>query len=197
MRLLLTAFDAFGGESVNPAQQALERIPDVLGSHQIDRCVIPTVFGKAGDVLEQAMNAASYDAVLCVGQAGGRAGLTFERIAINCEDAGGADNAGQIPVDRPVVPDGPAAYFATLPIKAMVEAVRAGGYTASVSNSAGTFVCNHLLYRLMHRLANHPETLGGFVHVPYLPEQLRGRELPSMTAQEIASALCLALEVLK
>ena len=155
------------------------------------------MFGKAGDRLEQALDAASYDAVLCVGQAGGREGLTFERVAINCEDAGAPDNDGQIPVDHPVVPDGPAGYFATLPIKAMVQAVQDGGYTASVSNSAGTFVCNHLMYRLMHRLAAHPETLGGFVHVPYLPEQLRGRELPSMTAQEIASALCLALEVLK
>ena len=197
MRLLLTAFDAFGGETVNPAQQALELIPDTLGSHHIDRCVIPTVFGKAGDVLEQAFRASPYDAVLCVGQAGGRAGLTFERVAINCEDAGGPDNAGQIPVDHPVVPDGPAAYFATLPIKAMVEAVRAGGYAAAVSNSAGTFVCNHLMYRLLHLLKDRPQTLGGFVHVPYLPEQLRGRELPSMTAQEIASALCLALKVLK
>jgi pyroglutamyl-peptidase len=137
--------------------------------------------------------------VLCIGQAGGRAEVTPERIAINIDDGRVADNAGRQPIDVPVVPGAPAAYFSTLPIKAIVRDLRAAGVPASVSNSAGTFVCNHIFYGLMHRIVTHPvaglpDLRGGFIHIPYLPDQAaRFPGAPSMSLDTLVQALRIAV----
>lgn len=185
MRILVTAFDPFGGETVNPAQLALERLPERIGTHEIVKLVVPTVFGRSGDLVTARMDALRPDAVVCLGQAGGRAAVTAERVAINIMDAGKPDNAGFRPEDRPVVPGGPAAYFSTLPIKAM----------AAVSNTAGTFVCNQLLYRVLHHAAAHmPACRCGFLHVPYIPEQTAGKPgVPAMALDDIVRAVTAAI----
>lgn len=193
MKILLTAFDPFGGETVNPAQQAVAEVADTIGNAEIVKIVVPTVFGKAPQVVAEAIRAEKPDAVLCIGQAGGRPDLTVERIGINVDDARIADNAGNTPCDAPIVPDGPAAYFATLPIKAMVAAIREAGIPASVSNSAGTFVCNHLLYSVLHLTAG-TGVKAGFMHVPFLPSQVKdGRQFPSMSKSDIVAGIEAAL----
>ena len=192
MKLLLTAFDPFGGESVNPAQRAVELVPDRVGQVQIVKMTVPTVFHKSIETVAAVIQREKPDAVLCIGQAGGRAGLTPERVAINMDDARIPDNEGHQPIDRPIVPGGPTAYFATLPVKAMVQAIRSAGVPAGLSNSAGTFVCNHLMYGLLHTLALHyPGVRGGFMHVPFLPEQAVGKSapVPSLPAEDIARGI--------
>ena len=156
---------------------------------------VPTVFHEALDVLNVALDRERPDVTIGVGQAGGYTGLAIERVAINVDDARIEDNAGNLPVDAPIVPDGPAAYFATLPIKAIVAAIHEGGLPASISNSAGTFVCNHLMYGLLHA-ADHrfPAMCAGFIHVPYLPEQaMEKRDQPSMSLGDIVRGLTLAI----
>ncbi len=194
MRVLLCGFEPFGGESVNPALEAVRLVPEGLAGMEITKLTVPTVFGTAMDVVAAEVARLRPDAVLCVGQAGGRAAVTVERVAINVDDARIADNGGDIPVDRPIVPGGPAAYFATVPVKAMVAAIRAEGLPGEISNSAGTFVCNHLLYGVLH-LAHTtcPAMVAGFVHVPFLPAQVTERVAPSMSLDHIVSALCAAL----
>ena len=198
MRLLVTAFEPFGGECVNAAQQASMWLPDTVGGFALTRLTVPTVFSACVPVVVDAVDTLEPDAVLCLGQAGGRTGLTVERVAINVDDALLADNAGDRPVDRPIEPNGPAAVFSTLPIKGMTAAMREGGYTASISNSAGTFVCNHLLYGLLRRLERRePRIPAGFVHVPGLPEQTAAHGGAGMSARETAAALSLAIRALE
>ena len=197
MKLLLTAFDPFGGSSVNPALEAIKLIPDQLDQIQIIKLEIPTVFERSISVINSALETFLPDAVLCIGQAGGRTGLTPERIAININDASIPDNEGNKPVDTPVLADGPAAYFSTLPIKAMVSGMREAGLPASISNSAGTFVCNHLMYGLLHTLATHyPTVKGGFMHVPYVPSQTTNNAAPSMNCQDIARGIEAAIRAI-
>ena len=190
MKLLLTAFDPFGGASINPALEAVRLVPDSLPGVEIIKLEVPTVFGLSIETVTEAIGREQPDAVLCIGQAGGRPDLTPERIAINVDDARIPDNAGIQRLDTPVVPDGPAAYFATLPIKAMAAAIREAGLPASVSNTAGTFVCNHLMYGVLHHLATHcPQVRGGFMHVPFIPSQTIGRSAPSMNVTDIARGI--------
>lgn len=191
MKLLLTAFDPFGGETVNPAQEAVKMVSSRVGNVEIIKCVVPTVFGKSIKAVAAAIEDCRPDAVLCIGQAGGRADLTPERIAINLDDASIADNEGNRPVDTPIFPDGKPAYFSTLPVKAMVAAIRAAGIPASLSNTAGTFVCNHLMYGVLYTLEKYyPGVRGGFLHVPYIPSQVTGgRGIPSMSAADIVRGL--------
>lgn len=191
MKLLLTAFDPFGGGTVNPAQEAVKRVSSRVGNVEVIKCVVPTVFGKSIETVAAAIEDCRPDAVLCIGQAGGRADLTPERIAINLDDASIADNEGNRPVDTPIFPDGKPAYFSTLPVKAMVAAIRAAGIPASLSNTAGTFVCNHLMYGVLYTLEKYyPGVQGGFLHVPYIPSQVTGgREIPSMSASDIVRGL--------
>ena len=198
MNILVTAFDPFGGESVNPAQQSVERLTSVIGQHSLTKLVVPTVFGDAAKLVTETMDRLRPDAVICVGQAGGRRSVTPERVAINVMDANIKDNAGEMPQDEPICSDGPAAYFSTLPIKKMVHAIRDAGYPADVSNSAGTFVCNSLLYSVLHHAALHmPETRAVFIHVPYIPEQTIGKEnIPSMPLENIVAALSAAIACL-
>ena len=176
MKILLTGFEPFGGDTVNPSWE-IARVLDgtTVAGAQVVASQLPCVFGRAPQVLEQALAQGlqgSWALVVALGMAGSRTGLSFERIAINLDDAPIPDNAGQQPVDVAVRPQGPAAYFSTLPVKRMVEVVRAAGIAADTSQTAGTFVCNHVFYRLMHTLASMPQApLAGFVHVPVLPQQ--------------------------
>jgi len=184
--LLVTGFDPFGGETINPSWQAVCRLPDVIGAWRIERLELPTVFGKAAQTaLQRAKNA---DAVLCIGQAGGRNAVTPEYVAINLRHATIFDNEGNMPRDIPVIDGAPKAYFSTLPVRKMVEAIEKEGIAAKVSYSAGTFVCNDLLYTLLHEGVN-----AAFIHVPYIPEQ--GKE-PSMPLETITRALVAAISAL-
>lgn len=173
--VLLTGFDAFGGDPINPswlAARALHRRR--IDGHPVIAAQLPTVFGDAPERLRALLKAHRPALAICLGLAAGRGALSLERIAINVDDARIADNAGAQPVDSPVVAGGPAAYFSTLPIKAMRAAIETEGVPAEVSQSAGTFVCNHVFYALMHELATRrgfKHTRGGFIHVPMLPEQ--------------------------
>ena len=173
MKILVTGFDPFGGEKVNPALEAVKSLPSEIHGAEIHWVEIPTVFYKAAEVLETAIVRFQPDAVLCIGQAGGRASLTPERVAINQDDARIPDNQGNQPIDTPIRLDGQAAYFSTLPIKAMVQAIKEEGLPATVSNTAGTFVCNHLMYQALY-LADKkfPDMRAGFMHIPYMTEQV-------------------------
>lgn len=189
-RVLMTGFAPFGGEPVNPSWQAVS----LVGARRDDVAAVelPCEFAASLPALRQAVAAHRPSLVVCAGQAGGRSDVTPERVAINLVDARIPDNAGARPVDTPVVPHGPAAYFTTLPVKACVAAIRAAGVPASVSHTAGTYVCNQVFYGLMHLLATEfPGVRGGFVHVPFSPEQVAasGKPAPSLGVDRIAAAL--------
>lgn len=192
MKLLLTAFDPFGGSPINPALEAVKLVADQVAGVEIVKLEVPTVFGKSVATVAAAMDRHKPDAVLCIGQAGGRFDLTPERVAINLDDARIQDNEGNQPIDTPIFADGAPAYFTTLPIKAMVAAIREAGLPASVSNTAGTFVCNHLMYGVLYHIAKeHPGMKGGFMHVPFVPSQVvnRAAPAPSMCEQDIARGI--------
>ena len=168
MKILVTGFDPFGGEKINPAYEAVKLLPAKICDADIVKLEIPTVFGKCGDTVEKAIEQHNPDFVICVGQAGGRSCISIEKVAINFVEARIADNEGNQPLDKAIVPDGPVAYFSTLPVKAMVENVRSKGIPSNLSYSAGTFVCNDVMYRLLHMLATkYHHIKGGFIHVPY------------------------------
>ena len=189
--VLLTGFEPFNGATINPAWEAVRALKGWIEDDFIVEILqLPCVFGFANRVLCGAVDEIKPDIVICVGQAGGRADLTVERVAINVDDAPILDNDRQQPVDAPIAPEGPAAYFATLPVKAIVGAMRERGLQASMSQTAGTFVCNHVFYGLMHHLQGR-NTIGGFIHVPYLPEQ----GAPSMALTDIIEGLRVAVEV--
>jgi pyroglutamyl-peptidase len=191
--ILLTGFDAFGGADLNPSWLAVKALQgrQVLG-HKVVAARLPTVYGESLKTLNQLLRLHRPALVVCVGQAGGRSAISLERVAINVDDAPIADNAGAQPVDLCVVPGAPVAYFSTLPIKAMLVALQREGLPVEVSQTAGTFVCNHVFYGLMHTLANHRllrRTRGGFVHVPWLPEQ----GTPNMALDDVVKGLRVAL----
>ncbi|RKT52184.1 pyroglutamyl-peptidase I [Saccharothrix australiensis] len=170
MKVLLTGFQPFGGEAANPSWDAVRRVTP--RGYELEAVELPCEFGTSAAVLRDSVVRHAPDVVICVGQAGGRNAVTPERVAINLDDARIPDNAGRRPIDVPVVADGPAAYFATLPVKACTAALLDAGIPAAVSHTAGTFVCNHVFYSLMHLVATEfPGVRGGFVHVPYAPEQ--------------------------
>ncbi|MBQ8610945.1 MAG: pyroglutamyl-peptidase I [Oscillospiraceae bacterium] len=193
-KLLITGFDPFGGESINPSWEAVKMLPDVIGDWQLTKLEVPTVFGKAGETVLAAAAQLQPDAVLCVGQAGGRAAITPELVAINLRFGRIADNAGAAPVDEPVAADGPAAYFSTLPVRAMAQAITEVGLPGQVSYSAGAFVCNDLLYTVLHHYTGTP-VRAAFIHVPFLPQQA-AEGVPSMTLQDIQKGLCAAIAVM-
>ena len=177
--ILVTGFEPFGGESLNPSLLVLEQLPDSLLGVPLKKLQVPTAFEKAAAVALAAMEEHQPQAVLLLGQAGGRSGITVERVAINVDDARIPDNLSAQPVDMPIAADGPAAYFSTLPIKAMVQAIKEAGLEASVSDTAGTYVCNHLLYAVLHHISQHKLPCKAcFVHLPYLPEQAEGKTPP-------------------
>lgn len=188
-RLLITGFDPFGGESINPAWEAVKQLPDMVGEYMLCKLQIPTVFALAGErVLEEAARMQP-EVILCIGQAGGRSAVTPERIAVNIRDARIPDNHGNQPRGEFIDPHGPAAYFTTVPVAAMAAAVEFIGIPATVSNSAGAFVCNDLLYTLLHHFSGSSVRVG-FIHVPYLPEQ-GSPSLPlADTCRALEAAIC-------
>lgn len=194
--ILLTGFEPFGGETTNPSWTAAREAAALLRAegHEVAAVELPCVFGDAIAVLQAALAEHRPALVVCAGQAGGRARISLERIAINCDDARIPDNAGNAPVDEPVVPGGPAGYFSTLPVKAALEALGAAGIPAEVSQTAGTYVCNHVFYGLMHALRLTPGTRGGFVHVPFGPDQVpSGSGLASLPLEQMTEALAVVV----
>lgn len=180
MKLLLTGFDPFGGELMNPAWEAVQLVANKIDDIDVVKLQVPTVFYKSIDVVVEAIEKERPNVVLCIGQAGGRYDLTPERVAINVNDARIPDNEGNQPLEGPVFEDGETAYFSTLPIKAMVVAMRKEGIPASVSNTAGTYVCNHLMYGVLYTLSKkYPGIRGGFMHVPFLTCQVANRATPA------------------
>ncbi len=191
MKILLTAFDPFGGEPVNPAQEAVAAVSDTVAGAEIVKCVVPTVFGKSIDTVYAAMKKENPDVTFCIGQAGGRVGLTPERVAINLDDARIEDNEGNQPFDKVIREDGENAYFTSLPVKAMVNKIKEAGIPASVSYTAGTFVCNHLMYGVLYNISREfPNMKGGFMHVPFLHEQVLNRaNTPSLSKDDIVKGI--------
>lgn len=195
--VLLTGFEPFNGADVNPSWEAARALDGWSGpGFQVVARELPCVFGRANLALFDAIDALQPDIVIALGQAGGRNEISVERVAINVDDASMPDNAGQQPLDATIADGGPAAYFSTLPIKAIVRALRLRGFPAGVSQTAGTFVCNHVFYGLMQH-AQGRQLKGGFIHVPFLPEQAAGRAepTPSMALNDIIDGLRIAVEV--
>ena len=193
--VLLTGFEPFGGETCNPSWEAVRALDGarIAGHRVVARC-LAVEFGRSLKQLRAALRELKPALVICVGQAGGRAQLSLERIGINVDDARIADNAGAQPVDTPVVEDGPAAYFSRLPLKAMLLALREAGIPAEVSQTAGTYVCNHVLYGLMHALRTKPRVRGGFIHIPYSPGQAaRHPGAPSLPVDTVVHGLRIAV----
>ncbi|CAH0170050.1 Pyrrolidone-carboxylate peptidase [Arthrobacter sp. Bi83] len=190
--ILLTGFEPFGGQSSNPSWAAALHARELLRSEGLAvRAVeLPCIFGAAGAVLRDALDELEPELVVCIGQAGGRDRVSLERVAINCDDAPIPDNAGNQPLDSEVVQGGPAAYFSSLPVKAALRAVTLAGIPAEISQTAGTYVCNHIFYTLMHELASRADVRGGFVHVPFEPGQLpEGSAAPSLAVTLMAEAI--------
>ena len=197
--VLLTGFEPFNGATINPAWEAVRALEGWQGEgFQVEVRQLPCVFGDANEDLAALIDELHPDVVIAVGQAGGRPDISVERVAINVDDAAILDNGGQQPVDAAIAQGGPAAYFSTLPIKAIVRALRERSVLASVSQTAGTFVCNHVFYGLMHHAAAQPQPIkAGFIHVPFLPEQAAARAdaPPSMALEDIIAGIKLAVEV--
>ena len=202
MKILVTGFDPFGGEKINPALETIKRLPDTILGAQIIKLEIPTVVGKSLAKIKEAVEKENPDVVLSIGQAGGRSEITVERVGINIDDCRIPDNEGNQPIDEPVVKGGPAAYFVTVPIKAIVENIKAHNIPASISNTAGTFICNHVCYGVAHlaaaRTAAGKPMKSGFIHIPFLPEQVIGKPAltPSMSLETIVSGITHALEAI-
>ena len=188
-KLLITGFEPFGGESVNPSWEAVKALPEMIGGWRLIRLCLPVEYGRAARLTEEAAVQCGAGAVLCVGQAGGREAVTPELVAVNLREASLPDNAGFWPQAEPVDPQGPAAYFSTLPVWEMTRAIREAGIPARLSLSAGSFVCNDLLYSLLQRL---PAVPCAFIHVPYLTGQSKP-EAPAMTAEQLVTALTAAI----
>jgi pyroglutamyl-peptidase len=199
MRILITGFEPFGGQSINPSWEVARALEGLSWPQaQVRAIQLPCVFAQAAKALTRALDDIRPDIVLALGQAEGRSDISVERVAINVMDARIADNAGAQPIDLPVAPGGPAAYFSTLPIKYLVARLREAGFPASVSQTAGTFVCNQVFYALQHALAGQA-VRSGFVHLPLLPEQAAhwpGPPMPSMPLGTQVAALTCALRSL-
>mgnify|MGYP003608412750 FL=1 len=198
MKILVTGFDPFGQDTMNPAIEAVKRLPDTIAGAEIIKLEIPTVFNKSAEVTREAMAKHDVDYVLNIGQAGGRFDLTPERVAINLDDARIPDNEGNQPIDVEIKADGEPAYFSQHPVKAMVTAMKNAGLPASVSNTAGTFVCNHIMYQSLYLTHKEfPKAKAGFMHVPFLPEQVLERPgMPAMSLEDITRGIVAAIEAI-
>lgn len=195
MKIIVTGFDPFGGEKINPSIECVKALPEVEGVELI-RLELPTVFKESAKRLNEVINEVKPDAVLSVGQAGGRPGITMERIAINVDDARIPDNISQQPIDETIQTKGAAAYFSTLPIKRIVKAIRETGIPVEVSNSAGTFVCNHIMYQSLFAATKADKPFkAGFMHIPFIPEQTTDK--PSLPLEESTKALQIAIETIR
>lgn len=195
MKILVTGFDPFGSEKINPALEAVKRLPTQISGAKIITLEIPTVFNEVGPIIQQAIQTYQPDLVLNVGQAGGRFNITVEKVAINLADARIADNQGNQPLDEAIFADGPTAYFTQLPVKAIVSALNENEIPATVSYTAGTFVCNYVMYYVQHLISTrYPKIKGGFIHVPYIPAQVVTKpNQPAMSLEDIVKGLELAI----
>ena len=195
MKILITGFEPFGGADRNPSLEVLRRLPPRIAGAEIARLELPVSFARSAALLTDAIRRLRPDAVLSLGLAGGRAAITPERVAIDLDDARMPDNDGAMPVDRPIVEGAPAAYFSTLPVKAMAEAIRAEGIPAGVSYTAGTYVCNHVMYTALRLAATEfPAMRAGFMHLPYMDGQAEGQ--PSLPLQTLIRAAETAIRVI-
>lgn len=198
MKILVTGFDPFGGEKINPSLETVKRLPGEIAGAEIIKLEIPTVCGKVLEVIEKAVIEYDPDVILSIGQAGGRADISIERIGINIDDFRIPDNEGNQRTDEPIDPQGPDAYFVKAPVKAMAERIRERNIPASVSNTAGTFVCNHVIYGVCRLIdLKYPGKISGFIHIPYLPEQvLEKKNMPSMSRKMMEEAVTAAIEAI-
>ncbi len=199
MKILVSGFESFGDEDINASWEAVRALPEQIGDAEIIRLQLPVTFEGCLPPVIAAIREECPDAVLCIGQAEGRRTITPERVAINLDDARIPDNVGFQPVDRPIRMDGPAAYFATLPVRHMAAAIIEAGVPSSLSCSAGTYVCNHLMYGLLDYCArNYPAIRAGFMHVPCQPEQTAGTEnTPSMSREDILRGVIAAIRAIQ
>ena len=198
MKILVTGFDPFGGEPINPAIESVKRLPDNIAGAEIIKLEIPTVRKKSLEKIEKAINEHNPDVILSIGQAGGRFDISIERIGINLDDFRIPDNEGNQIIDEPIFPDGENAYFVKLPVKAMVQNVQKNNIPASVSYTAGTFVCNHVLYGVLYLIEKkYKGKKSGFIHIPFLPQQVVDkRNTPSMELNTIVKGLTAAIEAI-
>ena len=197
MKILVTGFDPFGGETVNPAYEAVKMLPEQIAGAEIIKLEIPTVFSKSSVAVEEGIQKYNPDIVINVGQAGGRSHITIEQVAINLADARIPDNAGEQPLNEALQPDGDTAYFATVPIRAMVKHVQVHGLPCSISYTAGTYVCNCVMYNVLYMTQKkYPNIKAGFIHVPFATSQLIGNPAttPGMSLDEIEQSLEYAIE---
>lgn len=197
MKILVTGFDPFGGEQVNPAYQAVQLLPETIAGAEIIKLELPTIFSKSRQVLEEGIEKYQPDIVIDVGQAGGRSCIMIEKVAINLAEARIPDNNGEQPVNEPIEPDGDTAYFTNLPIKAMVQNIREHGYPCHISYSAGTYVCNCIMYKLLYMIhKKYPNIKGGFIHVPFSAEQVINKPhgTPWMSVEDMAKCIEYAIE---
>ena len=197
MKILITGFEPFGGETINPAWEAVKQLPHHIEGNEIICMQVPVVRYEVLDLIIRKIEEIHPDAVISVGQAGGRKAISFERVGINCDDYPDAgDNAKNAPKDEKIYEDGPDAYFSSLPVRKMADACSAAGIPAEVSNTAGTYVCNHVLYGIRHYCSqNAPHIKSGFIHVPFLPEQTENKEkeYPSMELDDIVKGITAAI----
>ena len=198
MKILVTGFDPFGGEPINPAIESVKRLPDNIAGAEIIKLEIPTVRKKSLEKIEKAINEHNPDVILSIGQAGGRFDISIERIGINLDDFRIPDNEGNQIIDEPVFPDGENSYFVKLPVKSMVQNVQKNNIPASVSYTAGTFVCNHVLYGVLYLIEKkYKGKKSGFIHIPFLPQQVVDkRNMPSMELNTIVKGLTAAIEAI-
>lgn len=198
MKILVTGFDPFGGEPINPAIESVKKLPDNIAGAEIIKLEIPTVRKKSLEKIEKAINEHNPDVILSIGQAGGRFDISIERIGINLDDFRIPDNEGNQIIDEPIFPDGENSYFVKLPVKAMVQNVQKNNVPASVSYTAGTFVCNHVLYGVLYLIEKkYKGKKSGFIHIPFLPQQVVDkRNTPSMELNTIVKGLTAAIEAI-
>lgn len=198
MKILVTGFDPFDKEPINPAIEVVKRLPDQIKGADILKLEVPTVRYESIELIDQTIEKENPDVILSIGQAGGRAEISVERIGINVDDFRIKDNHGNQPIDEVIFKDGQSAYFSSLPIKAMVERIKSANIPASVSNSAGTFVCNHVLYGVAHLIiTKYPKKKSGFIHIPFMNEQVVNKEnMPSMDIETMTLAIEKAIEAI-
>ena len=199
MKILVTGFDPFENEPINPAIEVVKRLPDTIYGAQIIKLEIPTEFKRSGEKVHEAIKKYQPDYVLDVGQAGGQIGLTPEKVAVNIDDGSVPDNAGYRPMDKPIAKDGETAYLSQLPVKAMVKAIRDAGLPACLSMTAGTYVCNHVMYAVQYmRDKEFPHLKAGFIHIPYIPSQTKNKPkgTPSLTLQQNVKGVTAAIKAI-
>ena len=195
MKILLTGFDPFGGEKINPAQEAVNKVSNNINGAEVIKLIIPTVYEKSLAAIDEAIKKHNPDIVISIGQAGGRFDITPERVAININDFRIKENEGNQPVDEPIREDGKAAYFSNLPVKGIVKHLNENGIPSTLSNTAGTFVCNHVMYGVLYMIdKKYPHMKSGFIHIPYETSQvINKKNTPFMSLDQIVKGIELSI----